>query len=253
MSGAHRPVLSIHGLSKSFGALSVVRDVDLDVMPGSRMALIGPNGAGKTTLLNLLAGTLVPDAGTIRLDDHAVERLAEEKRVYRGLVRTHQINALLMETSVRDNVAIAVAERKGVARRALRYRNAWQECVREADDRLGEIDLAAERDSLVAQLPYGKQRLLEIAIALALEPRVLLLDEPGAGVPQAEAHVIHRALERLPANVAILLVEHDMDLVFRFAQEIVVLVEGAVLVRDTPAVVAADPRVRSTYLGQSAA
>jgi branched-chain amino acid transport system ATP-binding protein len=247
------PALSVRGLCKSFGALSVAQDIDLDLAHGLRLGLIGPNGAGKTTLVNLLTGTLRPDAGTIQIDGHAVDGLRPEQRVHRGLARTHQINALLGEFSVRDNVAMAVAERERIAWRMLRYGRRWRACLEQADATLAELGLAGDAERTAAELPYGKQRLLEIAIALALRPRVLLLDEPAAGVPGPEAHVIHHALDRLPADVAILMIEHDMDLVFRFVQEIVVLVQGRVLTRGTPAQIGADARVRSVYLGRSMA
>jgi branched-chain amino acid transport system ATP-binding protein len=244
------PILSVRGLSKSFGALAVAQAIDLDLLPGARVGLIGPNGAGKTTLVNLLTGMVPRDSGTIVLDGVAIEGMKPEARVKRGLARTHQINTLLVENDVRDNVAIAVAERKGYAWRALRYTPEWRGCREEADARLAEMSIAHVADRRVQQLPYGEQRLLEIAIALALGPRVLLLDEPAAGVPAAEAHVIHAALDRLPADIAILIIEHDMDLVFRFAREIVVLHQGKILRRGAPAEIAADAEVRAVYLGR---
>jgi branched-chain amino acid transport system ATP-binding protein len=236
-------------LRKSFGALAVTRGVDLDLLPGARVGLIGPNGAGKTTLINLLSGVLRPDAGHIQLAGVRIDQLRPERRVRHGLARTHQINTLLPETSVLDSVALAVAEREGLAWRLLLSRTGWARCREEARARLDEIGIVAAADRPVCELPYGQQRLLEIAIALALKPRVLLLDEPAAGVPSGEAGVIHEALGRLPAEMAILLIEHDMDLVFRFATEIVVLVAGSVLSRSTPAETRADPRVRAAYLG----
>lgn len=251
MSGQSSSVLSVRGLCKNFGALAVTQSVELDLAPGARFGLIGPNGAGKTTLVNLLTGMLKPDAGTITLMGERIEGLQPEQRVRRGLVRTHQINTLLVETSVRDNVAIAVAERKRYAWRALRYGKQWRECLEEADTYLAEMGIAGVGDRVVSELAYGEQRLLEIAIALSLQPKVLLLDEPGAGVPSTETHVIHDALDRLPKEIAILLIEHDMDLVFKFAKEITVLVQGAVLTRGEPAEIAANPEVRAVYLGRS--
>jgi ABC-type branched-subunit amino acid transport system ATPase component len=244
--------LSVQGLSKSFGALQVTCGVDLQLLPGARVGLIGPNGAGKTTLINLLSGTLRPDAGQIRLGGVAVQHLRPEQRVRRGLARTHQINTLLGETSALDNVALAVAERAGVAWRTFWHGRAWARCRDEARRRLDEIGLGSDAERSVQELAYGQQRLLEIAIAMALEPRVLLLDEPAAGVPSGEVSVIHEALGRLPGEMAILLIEHDMDLVFRFATEIVVLVQGSVLSRGTPEQTRADPRVRAAYLGSRA-
>jgi branched-chain amino acid transport system ATP-binding protein len=244
--------LSVRGLNKRFGGLVVAQSIDLDLMPGARVGLIGPNGAGKTTFVNLLTGFLTPDAGAISLEGTSIERMKPEDRVRRGLARTHQINTLLSENSVRDNVAIAIAEREGFAWRMMRYAAQWRQCLDEAQTRLAEMGIDAVADRRVSELPYGQQRLLEIAIALALEPRVLLLDEPAAGVPAAETHVIHDALDRMPADIAMLIIEHDMDVVFRFAKEIVVLVRGRVLTRGTPAEISRNPEVRAVYLGKTA-
>lgn len=250
MNDAAKPILSVRGLCKKFGALTVAQSVDLNLESGARVGLIGPNGAGKTTLVNLLTGVVSADAGSILLGGEAIDKLKPEDRVHRGLVRTHQINTLLVENSVRENVAVAIAERERYAWRGLRFTRQWRACLEEAEARLHEIGLAREADREVRHLPYGEQRLLEIAIALALKPRVLLLDEPGAGVPSTEAHIIHDVLDRLPSAIAILIIEHDMDLVFRFAQEIIVLVQGMVLTRDVPEKIAADPKVRAVYLGK---
>jgi len=245
--------LSVRGLCKSFGALSVAQDINIDLVRGARVGLIGPNGAGKTTLVNLLTGTLRADAGSIMLDGDAIDGLTPEARVRRGLARTHQINTLLDETTVRDNVAIAIAERESIAWRLLRFSRPWRACLVEAQAGLDALGIGHAAERPVAELPYGEQRLLEIAIALALRPSVLLLDEPAAGVPSLEARVIHEALDRLSSEIAVLMIEHDMDLVFRFAREIIVLVQGRVLTRGAPADIAADPQVRAVYLGRSAA
>jgi branched-chain amino acid transport system ATP-binding protein len=246
------PVLSVRGLCKNFGALVVAQAIDVDLVAGARVGLIGPNGAGKTTFVNLLTGFLQPDAGTIMLGEVAIEAMAAEKRVHHGLARTHQINTLLVEMTVRDNVAIAVAEREKFAWRVMRYEPQWRACLDEAQTRLEQIGIGSIGDRIVRELPYGQQRLLEIAIALALKPRVLLLDEPAAGVPAAETHHIHEVLSRLPQDIAILIIEHDMDVIFRFAHEIIVLVQGRVLRRGAPAEIAADPQVRAVYLGRTA-
>jgi branched-chain amino acid transport system ATP-binding protein len=213
--------------------------------------LIGPNGAGKTTFVNLLTGMLRPDAGEILLEGRPIQGLRPEARVHRGLVRTHQINTLLTETNARENVAIAVAERDKYAWRMMRYSKQWRQCLEEAQAMLADMGIGAVADRVVSELAYGEQRMLEIAIALVLKPHVLLLDEPGAGVPSSEASVIHDALDRLPPEIAILIIEHDMDLVFRFAREIIVLVQGAVLTRGTPDEIAANEEVRAVYLGRS--
>jgi branched-chain amino acid transport system ATP-binding protein len=245
------PALSVRGLCKSFGGLVVAQDINIDLLPGARVGLIGPNGAGKTTFVNLLTGFLQPDSGAISLVGQPINTLPPEERVRHGLARTHQINMLLNETGARDNVAIAIAERERIAWRHFRYRREWRRCLEEADSRMAELGIAHVADRRVSELPYGQQRLLEIAIALALKPRVLLLDEPAAGVPAAEAHLIHEVLDRLPADIAILIIEHDMDVIFRFAREIIVLVQGRVLRSGTPHAIAADPEVRAVYLGRS--
>jgi branched-chain amino acid transport system ATP-binding protein len=245
------PVLSVRGLCKNFGALIVAQAIDVDLFAGARVGLIGPNGAGKTTFVNLVTGFLHPDAGTITLDGLSIETMVAERRVHHGLARTHQINTLLVEMTVRDNVAIAIAEREKFAWRMMRYKPQWRACLEEAQTRLDQIGIGAIGDRIVRELPYGQQRLLEIAIALALKPRVLLLDEPAAGVPSAETHHIHDVLSKLPKDIAILIIEHDMDVIFRFAQEIIVLVQGRVLRRGVPAEIATDPEVRAVYLGRT--
>ena len=247
------PVLAVRGLSKNFGALVVAQAIDLTLVPGSRVALIGPNGAGKTTFVNMLTGFLDPDSGSIALAGQSLAGLRPEQRVKHGLVRTHQISMLLVENTARDNVAIAIAERDGFAWRLLRFGRQWRRCRDEAQEKLEEMEIDNVADKPVSQLPYGEQRLLEIVIALSLRPRVLLLDEPAAGVPSHETELIHRALDRLPASIAILIIEHDMDVVFRFAHEIVVLVQGRVLARGAPDAISADPAVRAVYLGNAAA
>jgi branched-chain amino acid transport system ATP-binding protein len=243
-------VLQVRGLGKSFGALAVTRDADLSLAAGERLALIGPNGAGKTTLVNLITGVLAPDRGSVRLDGEDITRERPEARVRRGLVRTHQLNTLLPETPARENLAIAIAERERLAWRMLRYGAAWRRCLAEADAMLQRLGLQSAGHRTVRELAYGQQRLLEIGIALTQRPRVLLLDEPAAGVPSSEVGLIHRVLDELPSDIAILMIEHDMDLVFRFARRIVVLVQGGVLCAGTPAEIAADERVRAVYLGK---
>ena len=250
-SPASQPVLSVRNLCKTFGALAVTQSVSLDLHPGARLGLIGPNGAGKTTLVNLLTGMLTPNSGDIILNGEVITGVRAEQRVKKGLVRTHQINTLLMEHTTRDYVAIAVAERRGFAWRALRYGPQWRACLEEAHDCLAGLGIAEAGDRRVSELPYGQQRLLEIAIGLALKPKVLLLDEPGAGIPSTESHIIDEALDRLPQDIAILLIEHDMDLVFRFARDITVLVQGAVLTSGVPAEIARNSQVRAVYLGRS--
>ncbi len=245
------PALEVRSLSRSFGALSVARNINLQLAPGARHALIGPNGAGKTTLVNVITGALKPDAGDILLRGEAITRLRQAARVKKGLARTYQINQLFGALTVLENVALSVSERQihGV--------NLWRPCSRnretfdEAAELINKLGLGDDTLKPVQQLPYGRQRLVEIAITLGLQPTVLLLDEPAAGVPSAESHLILEVLDALPDNIAILIIEHDMEVVFRFAKQVTVLVDGAVLVEGPPDVIAADDRVRAVYLGKT--
>jgi branched-chain amino acid transport system ATP-binding protein len=243
-------VLETRGLCKSFGALTVAERIDFRLEPGARHALIGPNGAGKTTFVNMLTGLLSPSSGEITLGGEDITTLSQARRVKLGLGRTFQINALFRRLSVLDNVALAVAERRGVARRMRRAASAHGEVRDESMDLLATLGLAEDAGQRILDLPYGKQRLVEIAIALGLKPRVLLLDEPAAGVPSLESHRILQVLDRLPEEIAILIIEHDMDLVFRFARRITVLVQGEVLVEGTPEEIGRDARVHQVYLGE---
>jgi branched-chain amino acid transport system ATP-binding protein len=242
--------LETRALCKSFGALTVADRIDFRLEAGARHALIGPNGSGKTTFVNMLTGRIAPTSGRILVGDEDVTSLAQAARVKRGLGRTFQINMLFQKIPVLDNVALAVAERMGVARRMLRAAARERVVLDESLALLDTLGLADDANLEVAGLPYGKQRLVEIAIALGLAPRVLLLDEPAAGVPSLESHRILDVLGKLPTDIAILIIEHDMDLVFRFARRITVLAEGSVLTEGTPAEIAADRRVRSVYLGE---
>ena len=243
-------VLETRALCKSFGALTVADNIGFRLEPGARHALIGPNGAGKTTFINMLTGRLAPTSGQIVLGGDDITRLAQEARVKRGLGRTFQINTLFRSLSVLDNVALGIAERLGVAGRMWRPASGYRAVRDEAMALLGSLGIAADAGARVLDLPYGKQRLVEIAIALGLKPKVLLLDEPAAGVPKVESERILEVLGRLPAEIAILIIEHDMELVFRFARQITVLEQGQVLVEGTPAEIAADQRVHEVYLGE---
>jgi branched-chain amino acid transport system ATP-binding protein len=242
--------LKTSGLRRSFGAFTAVDGVSLDIPAGARHALIGPNGAGKTTLINLLTGVLRPDAGEVMLNDQRITRLPPHARVKRGLARTFQINTLFAGLTPLESVALAVCERRGQGASWWRPLAARRAALDEAGELLRSLGLDGDAGRVTSALPYGKQRLLEIALALATGPRVLLLDEPAAGVPSGESQQVFESIERLPAGVTVLFIEHDMSLVFRFAQRITVLVAGAVLVEGTPAEIAADHRVREIYLGE---
>ena len=244
-------ILETTGLQRQFGGVTATRDVSLVLEKGARHALIGPNGAGKTTLINLLTGMLKPSAGRIRLDGEDITGLSPHGRVHRGLVRTFQINQLFAHLTPLQSVALAAAEHLGRGARWWRPAGRDAALVTEAAATLERFRLGDVMHRPTAELPYGKRRLLEIAIAIACQPRVLLLDEPVAGVPQGEREEILDTLAALPDDVTVLLIEHDMDLVFRFAQRISVLVGGALLMEGSSAEVARDPRVRAVYLGEA--
>jgi len=243
--------LQTEKLCKSFGALTVADNIDFRLEPGSRHALIGPNGAGKTTFVNMLTGAIAPTSGRIFLNDQEVTKTSQAARVRLGIGRTFQITTLFRSLPVLDNVALSVAERTGVAKRMWRSASSHKEILDEAKGLLDVLGLADEAATAAQDLPYGKQRLLEIAVTLGLKPKVLLLDEPAAGVPSHDSGKVLQQLEKLSSEIAVLIIEHDMDLVFRFAQRITVLVAGQVLVEGTPSEIAADKRVRDVYLGEA--
>ena len=244
--------LLTRNLVRRFGGLVATNDVSITLERGARHALIGPNGAGKTTLINLLTGVLKPTSGTILLDGANITETSRARRVELGLVRTFQINQLFPGFTPLQSVGLAVSRRLGLDRHMLRTIGSDRRVVEESVAVLERFDLIDVMNRQTGSLPYGKQRLLEIAVAIACEPRVLLLDEPAAGVPEGERGEIMDGLAALPEDVTVLLIEHDMDLVFRFAARISVLVQGALLLEGSAAEVAADPRVREVYLGEAA-
>jgi len=243
-------MLQASGLSVSFGRLAVLDGVDLHLERGARHALIGPNGAGKTTLVNALAGALIPDRGSVWLDGRDVTDLDAAARARRGLARTFQVMRLFPELTPQMSVTMVICERDGLGRRwwtPLRRLTGVQD---EALHWLNRLGLACVANVPVANLDYGQQRLLDIALALACRPRVLLLDEPAAGLPLRQRHAMLDVIRELPGDISVLLIEHDMNLVFGFARSVSVLAQGRVIASGSPDQIRADPDVRAVYLGK---
>jgi branched-chain amino acid transport system ATP-binding protein len=243
-------VLETRGLTKRFGGIIATDNVTFSLPAGARHALIGPNGAGKTTFVNQLTGVLQPTSGQILFEGQDITNWTVRRRATAGIARTFQINQLFAELSPLESVILAINEREDAAREWFRPLGLRGEIVDEACALLEELTIGDVRDARVADLPYGKQRLLEIALALASKPKLLLLDEPAAGVPESEREQILDVVARLPERVALILIEHDMHLVFRFARTISVLVNGALFCEGTAEEIARDPRVRQVYLGE---
>ena len=244
-------LLETRGISKHFGALLATNEVTFRLEEGARHALIGPNGAGKTTFINLLTGVLLPSSGQVLLKGQDITRMEQSDRVKRGIARTFQINRLFRGLTVLENVYISVAERVGAATSMLKPAGKRADVIDESMHLLEKLKLADDAHRTITGLPYGRQRLVELAIALGLKPEVLLLDEPAAGVPSAESHIILDAIDALPKNIGVLIIDHDMDLVFRFAKKITVLVRGAKFAEGTPKEIGSNPDVRAVYLGQA--
>jgi len=242
--------LETRGLQREFGALRATDNVSFRLERGARHALIGPNGAGKTTFINLLTGVLTPTAGTIYLDGVDITRTKREQRVRSGLARTFQINQLFAALTPLETIGLAVSERMGGGRDWWRPTGSKRWIIDEVVEIAERFHLVDELERRTSTLAYGKQRLLEIAVAFACRPRVLLLDEPAAGVPEADRHEILAAVASLPRDVSVLLIEHDMDLVFSFAERISVLVNGALFKEGSVDEIAADPEVKAVYLGE---
>jgi len=241
--------LKTENLNRSFGALKVTQNISFQLPRGARHALIGPNGAGKSTFINLLTGVLAPSSGTVFLNGIDITRMAAEKRVRRGLARTFQINTLFPHLSPLEATALAICQRHGLCINPFRGLANCTEVIDEAQALLDRFDFDGDASRPTRELPYGRQRLLEIVLALASQPKVLLLDEPAAGVPAQESREIFTALAALPEGIAVLFIEHDMDVVFRFAQRITVMVAGQILCEGTPDEIADHPEVREVYLG----
>ena len=248
-SARSTPRLEVSGLKKAFGGLVVAQNIDLNLPAGARTALIGPNGAGKSTFVNLVTGALTPTAGSIYLDGEEISKTPPAQRVRRGLARSFQVTRLFKELTVGDNVRLAVLRHQEKNFTFLKPVNKLPEVDQEIYRILAIVGLSHHYGRLVCDLAYGEQRLVEIALVLAMHPKVLLLDEPAAGVPQSESGIILDAIDQLPSDLAVLLIEHDMDLVFRFASRIAVLVGGELLVEGTPEEIANNEVVRDIYLG----
>ena len=244
------PVLEVIGLCKNFGALEVAHNIDFTLKRGARHALIGPNGAGKTTFINLITGVLAPSSGQIILNGQDITGLGQAERSRCGIARTFQINQLFRGLTVLENVVLAIAERQGIASSMFRPLSSYSEVTDEAMELLGNFELNEDALRRIDELPYGRQRLVEIVIALGQRPSVLLLDEPAAGIPSSESQHILDAASALSSDITVLIIEHDMEIVFSVADYITVLVSGAVLTEGKPEVIAADERVRAVYLGE---
>ncbi|MGE3993117.1 ABC transporter ATP-binding protein [Pseudorhodoplanes sp.] len=243
--------LETRKLNKSFGRIEVACDIDFRLRLGARHALIGPNGAGKTTFIQLLTGALAPSSGAILLNGEDISGLSVYRRVKKGIARTFQLNTLLRALSVLENVQLAIIEREGAGGALFGGRRVQREAAETAYAILETLHIEDRADAAISNLPYGQQRLVEIAIALALQPKVLLLDEPAAGVPPADAHLVFETLATLPRTISVVIIEHDMKLVFGFAERISVLVQGRILREGTPSEIANDELVRDVYLGRS--
>ncbi|WP_439614802.1 ABC transporter ATP-binding protein [Shinella sp.] len=245
-------IFDVRNLKKMFGGLAVTNDVSLSMAPGDRIALIGPNGAGKTTFVNLVTGNILPNSGSVTLGGEDVTRLGPTQRVRRGLVRSFQVTRLFPEMTPEEHVSLAILQREGRSGKMFASHRAMPDVMDEAQALLAKLGIAHLASHRVSEIAYGQQRLLELALALALKPKVLLLDEPAAGVPQSDTARIEQAIADLPADLAVLMIEHDMDLVFRFAKRVIVLAAGEIIFDGSPDAVTKDARVRQAYLGSYA-
>jgi branched-chain amino acid transport system ATP-binding protein len=242
-------MLRLERVSKRFGGVVATDGVSLEVAAGEVHALIGPNGAGKTTLVGLISGALVADEGAIFFDERIITGMKQHDRVRAGLARSYQITSIFRRLSVLDNVALAVQARSGSSFSFWRPLEKETRLFDEARSLLEAIDLQARADAPAATLSHGEQRALEVGLALATQPRLILLDEPMAGMGPEESRRMIELIERISAGVTVLLVEHDMDAVFRLADRISVMVDGRVIATDAPERIRANPEVRRAYLG----
>jgi branched-chain amino acid transport system ATP-binding protein len=245
------PVLSTLALTKRFGPVVVADNIDFELHAGERRALIGPNGAGKTSFVGLVSGTLRPDAGAIHLAGQDITRLRSDQRVKAGLARTFQIASLFRNLTVRQNLYLPISERTGASGEIWSSAPAQTAIIDEIDDLLARLGLLEDRNRTVTELSYGRQRLVEIGIALSLRPKVLILDEPAAGLRSEDVARMLDVIGCLPGDMAMMMIEHDMQVVKRFASRVTVLVRGAVLITGSPSDVMEAESVRSVYLGRT--
>ncbi|HEV2575438.1 MAG TPA: ATP-binding cassette domain-containing protein [Beijerinckiaceae bacterium] len=242
-------VLETRDMHMAFGGLVIFERMNFSLRRGERHAIIGPNGAGKTTFVSLVTGLLKPKSGAVMFEGRDVTRLSPQERVKAGMVRTFQINSLFRALNPLESVVLALLEREGKAHLSLRHVAAEKSLIGEAMELLHQFGLDRDAYALTEALPYGKQRLLEIVLALALRPKLLLLDEPAAGLSTQQGHEVFARLAHLPDETTILFIEHDMNLVFSYADVVSVFAAGALVLSDTPENVRRSPRVREVYLG----
>ena len=250
MGGSDRRALAVEGICKHFGALRAVEDVSLHIAPGERRAVIGPNGAGKTTLFHVVSGVLPPSSGSIRLFDHDVTHLPTHQRISLGMARTFQITNLFRNLTVQHNVILALQGLTTTKLSMFKPLGSYTSLLKSAEQLMDEWQLLDRREALVRELSYGEQRAMEIMLAVSQKPRLLLLDEPTAGLSPAETAASAQLIRRLPRDMAMLLIEHDMDVVFDLCDTMTVLHLGEVLASGEPAAVRANPQVQEIYLGE---
>ena len=243
------PLLSIRGLVKRYGGLTVTDEVDLDILPGEVHAVIGPNGAGKTTLISQIVGEVRSDAGSISLSGRNIDKLGVAERARAGIGRSYQITSVISQFTVLENVVLAVQGCRGHAYHFWHPATETVELTSRADEIIDLLGLSGSRDTYVTELSYGQQRQLEMAMALAMKPKILLLDEPMAGMGHGESAMIVDLLKKLKGSYGILLIEHDMDAVFSLADRISVMFYGRVIYCGDPAAVRDSAQVREAFLG----
>ncbi len=243
------PALEIVGLNKHFGGLPATKDVSLRVMPGERRLIIGPNGAGKTTMFNLVTGDLWPDSGSVKLFGQELSGMPTQARVHLGLARTYQILTLFPRETLIHNVVLALLGLKSLRWNPWAFLTSHRSIYADAREALAQVGLAESADRVVGETSYGERRRLELAMALAQKPKLLMLDEPLAGLSLGERQTVRELLDKIPRDVTIVMIEHDMDTALEFAERITVLHYGEVIVEGTRAEVVANPRTREVYLG----